>query len=170
MLSMITSSNGNIFLVTGPPMTRSFDVFFDLRLNKQLSKEARRRWFKTPLRSLWRHYNVIMIFAKVPTCQLVAFVTAVHRNFCGILHKIYVYTVLKWVYIAYKSEYCIENIDAYQFLTMYYQNEYMTSLCRLNVKWLFGKSMYYLINSFPLHRGLGALTTLTAVTVPELRR
>ena len=51
---MMTSSNGNIFGVTGPlcgeftdpgefptqmPVTRSFDVFFDLRLNKRLGKQ-----------------------------------------------------------------------------------------------------------------------------------
>ena len=42
---MMTSSNGNIFRVTGPgefpalrPVTLSFDIFFDLRLNKRLSK------------------------------------------------------------------------------------------------------------------------------------
>ena len=61
---MMTSSNGNIFRVTGPlcgeftdpgefptqrPVTRSFDVFFDLRLNK--------RWFETSSWSLWRHCN-----------------------------------------------------------------------------------------------------------------
>ena len=39
------------------PVTRRFDVFFDLRLNKRLSKQSRRRWFKTPSRSLWRHCN-----------------------------------------------------------------------------------------------------------------
>ena len=55
--------NGNIFRVTGPlcggftgpgefpsqrPATRSFDVFFDLRLNKRLSKQPRGWWFETP--------------------------------------------------------------------------------------------------------------------------
>ena len=40
------------------PVTRSFDVFFDLRLNKQLSIQSRPRWFDTPSRSLWRHCNV----------------------------------------------------------------------------------------------------------------
>ena len=40
------------------PVTRSFEVFFDQRLNKRLSKQSRRRWFETPLRSLWRHRNV----------------------------------------------------------------------------------------------------------------
>ena len=59
---MMTSSNGNIFRVTGPlcgeftgpgefptqrPVTRSFDVFFDLRLNKRLSKQPWGWWFET---------------------------------------------------------------------------------------------------------------------------
>ena len=39
------------------PITRSFDVFFDLHLNKRLSKPSGRRWFETPSRSLWRHWN-----------------------------------------------------------------------------------------------------------------
>ena len=38
-------------------LTRSFDVYFDLQLNKRLSKQSRRRWFETPSRSLWRHCN-----------------------------------------------------------------------------------------------------------------
>ena len=70
--AMMTSSNGNIFRVTGPlcgeftgpgdfptqrPVTRSFDVFFDLRLNKRLSKQPWGWWFETPSWSLWRHCN-----------------------------------------------------------------------------------------------------------------
>ena len=39
------------------PVTRSFDVFFDLRLNKRLSKQSWGWWFETPLHSLWRHCN-----------------------------------------------------------------------------------------------------------------
>ena len=68
---MMTSSYANIFSVTGPlwreftgdrsqrPVTRSFDVFFDLRLNKRLDKQSRRRWFGTPSRSLWCHFNIL---------------------------------------------------------------------------------------------------------------
>ena len=37
------------------PVTRSFDVYFDLRLNKRLSKQIRRRWCETPSYTLWRH-------------------------------------------------------------------------------------------------------------------
>ena len=41
------------------PVTRSFDVFFDRRLNKRLSKHSIRRWFETPAHSLWCHCNVM---------------------------------------------------------------------------------------------------------------
>ena len=44
-------------------VTRSFDVFFDLNLNRQLSKQWRRWWFETLSRSLWRHCNVSDISA-----------------------------------------------------------------------------------------------------------
>ena len=55
---MMTSSNGTTFRVTDPlAVTRSFDVFFDLRLNERLSKQSRGWWFETPSRSLWRHCN-----------------------------------------------------------------------------------------------------------------
>ena len=40
------------------PVTRSLDAFFDLHLNKQLSKRSRRWWFGMPSHSLWRHCNV----------------------------------------------------------------------------------------------------------------
>ena len=68
----MTSSNGNIFRVTGllcgeftgpvefptqRPVTRSFDVSLDLRLNKRLSKQPWGWWFETPSWSLWRHRN-----------------------------------------------------------------------------------------------------------------
>ena len=55
---MMTSSNGNIFRVTGPlSVTRSFDVYFDLRPNKRLSKQSWGWWFETLSWSLWRHHN-----------------------------------------------------------------------------------------------------------------
>ena len=37
------------------PVTRSFDIFFDLPLNKRLSKQSWGWWFETLSRSLWRH-------------------------------------------------------------------------------------------------------------------
>ena len=37
------------------PVTRSFDIFFDLRMNIRLSKESWGWWFETPSRPLYRH-------------------------------------------------------------------------------------------------------------------
>ena len=71
-ITMMTSSNGSIFRVTGPlcgeftglgefptqrPVTRCFDVFCDLRLNKRLSKQPRGWWFEPSSWSLWRQCN-----------------------------------------------------------------------------------------------------------------
>ena len=39
------------------PVTRSFDVFFDLRLNKRLSKQSGGWWYETLTPPLWRHRN-----------------------------------------------------------------------------------------------------------------
>ena len=67
---MMTSANGNIFRVTGhlcgeftsefpaqKPVMQSFDVFFDLRLTKRLSKQWWGWSFAMPLCPLWRHCN-----------------------------------------------------------------------------------------------------------------
>ena len=39
------------------PVTRSFDVFFDLRPNERLSKQWWGWWFETQSCPLWRHRN-----------------------------------------------------------------------------------------------------------------
>ena len=48
------------------PVTRSFDVFFDMRLNKWWSKQSRCRWFETPSRSLWRHCQCERVHGSLP--------------------------------------------------------------------------------------------------------
>ena len=47
---------------TQRPVTRSFDVYFDLRPNKRLSKQSWGWWFETLSCSLWRHRNVSVIY------------------------------------------------------------------------------------------------------------
>ena len=42
---------------TQRPVTRSFDVYFDLCPNERLSKQSWGWWFETLSRSLWRHRN-----------------------------------------------------------------------------------------------------------------
>ena len=46
-------------LPTQRPVTWSFDVYFDLRPNKRLSKQSLGWWFETLSPPLWRHRNVI---------------------------------------------------------------------------------------------------------------
>ena len=41
------------------PVTRRFDIFFHLCLNKRLSKQSWGWWFETPSWSLWRHCNAM---------------------------------------------------------------------------------------------------------------
>ena len=70
---MMTSSNRNIFRVTGPlcgeftghcefpaqrPVTRSFDIFFDPHPNLRLSKQSGGWWLETQSRPLRCHCNV----------------------------------------------------------------------------------------------------------------
>ena len=44
---------------TQRPVTQSFDVYFDLRPNKRLSKPSWSWWFETLSPPLWRHRNVL---------------------------------------------------------------------------------------------------------------
>ena len=61
---MMTSSDGNIFSVTGPlcgefstqmPVTRSFHNLIDRALNKRLSKQSWDWWFEIPSPPWWHH-------------------------------------------------------------------------------------------------------------------
>ena len=77
---MLTSSNGNIFRVAGHlcgafigyqwipaqrPVTRNFDVFFHLCLNKQLSKQWWGWWFEK-LRCHCTQYDItVMIYCEI---------------------------------------------------------------------------------------------------------
>ena len=47
---------------TQRPVTRSFHVFFDLHLNKPLSKQSCGWWFEMLSRPLWRHCNAFSSF------------------------------------------------------------------------------------------------------------
>ena len=61
MMALLAICSGNS-PVTGEfpeqrPVTRSFGVFFDLRLNERLSKQSWGWWFETPSHPFWRHSN-----------------------------------------------------------------------------------------------------------------
>ena len=59
--ALLALSEGNSPVTSGlpqqRPVTRSFDIFFVLRLNKRLSKQSPGWWFETPSCPLWRHCN-----------------------------------------------------------------------------------------------------------------
>ena len=57
------------------PVTPSFDVFFDLRLNKRLNKQSSGWWFETISHPLWRHCRDVRSF-----CNLTGVSTAVLRD------------------------------------------------------------------------------------------
>ena len=93
---MMTSSNGNIFRVTGHlcgeftgpgwvprtwPVTRSFDVFFDLRLNKRLSKQSWGWWLETLSRPLWRHRNGWRTYAHPDTKMSTVLLYHISRHY-----------------------------------------------------------------------------------------
>ena len=58
---------------TQRPVTRSFDVFFDLRLNKRLSKQSWGLWLETPSRPSWRHCNEMSLHLATTTTKLRVF-------------------------------------------------------------------------------------------------
>ena len=93
---MMTSSNGNISRVTGHlcgnspvsgefpaqrPVTRSFDIFFDLRLNKRLSKQSWGWWFETLSCPLWRPCNVFLYIGACYLYLVIDWGTNFDKNF-----------------------------------------------------------------------------------------
>ena len=49
------------------PVMRSFDVFFELHLNKQFSKQWRCWWFEMPSHPLWCHCNGMALLSQILT-------------------------------------------------------------------------------------------------------
>ena len=99
---MMTSWNGNIIRVTGHlcgeftgprwtpaqrPVTRSFDVFFDLHPNKRLSKQWRGWWFETPSCPLWRHRNESVLLRH--------WLVTLHLYFVGFVGS-YLFSKINW--------------------------------------------------------------------------
>ena len=88
------------------PVTQSFDVFFDLRLNKRLSKQLWGWWFEMLSHPLWRPCNVMTFFnascywtsSRTIDITLAPFQSKNHLSRCGIL------TIKKglwWEFISY---------------------------------------------------------------------
>ena len=59
-------------------VTRSFAVFFDMRLNTRLSKQWWGWWFETPSWPLWRHHETGKSYAGIHIIAQVYRLSAVH--------------------------------------------------------------------------------------------
>ena len=73
-------------------MTRSFDVFFDLRPNKRLSKQSWGWWFETSSRSLLRHCN------DFTSATYLCFMNFIN-HFCFTIYMIYAAYIWSCFYI-----------------------------------------------------------------------
>ena len=115
--SMMTSSNGTIFRVTGPlcgeftgpgefptqrPVTRSFDVYFDRRLNKRLGKQPWGWWFETLSWSLWRQCNALAmlglllpVFHSTNRCEMNTLLKHFQQYFMNTFNA-YCHTGVQW--------------------------------------------------------------------------
>ena len=65
---------------TQRPVTRGFDIFFDLRLNIRLGKQSLGWWFETPSRSLWRHNNALT--SETTVDGNISVTSSCHRHYC----------------------------------------------------------------------------------------
>ena len=134
----MTSSNGNIFRVTGHwcgeftgprwipaqrPVTWSFDVFFDLRPNKRLSKQSWGWLFETLSRPLWRHCHIIrFLFVVQPIVSL----------FISNFNTYYVY--LYFIGGNLRSLWALRTITVYEgpifFFTLMFPSQCLLGHCR----------------------------------------
>ena len=88
---------------TQRPVTRSFDVYFDLRPNERLSKQSWGWWFETLSRSLWRHRNAYMIFSILNKDGLVARASGVKIELRSVVPKGPVIEGLSGIYEVHHS-------------------------------------------------------------------
>ena len=120
---MMTSSNGNISALLAicagnspasgeflaqRPVTRSFDVFFDLRLDKRFSKQSWGWWFETLSRPLWRHCNEIWVVLVAHALNVIWIWQAIYHGthssrLSTLVHVLIWRPGKKWLVIAYHT-------------------------------------------------------------------
>ena len=94
---------------TQRPVTRSFDVFFDLRPNRWLSKQWWDWWFETPSSPLWRHRNDLF---EVFSATVVSCPHSVLRNGTG--------AWLSFIIVSFRAYFLIECKMYLHFLSLYH--------------------------------------------------
>ena len=82
------------------PVTRSFDVFFDLYLNKRLSKQSWGWWFETPSRPLWRYCNAFAL----DRCRVGSMSNQCRYEIICYLSTVYTRVYNAWYVLTYRNE------------------------------------------------------------------
>ena len=92
---------------TQRPVTRSFDVYFDLRPKERLSKQWWGWWFETLSRSLWRHRNgkrSIWLYVWITVASLVKFMACRYFTIGSFCHT---FAPMDWVIIGSGNALCV---------------------------------------------------------------
>ena len=113
-VSMMTSSNEKISALLAicagnspvpgeflaqKPVTRSFDVFFDLHLNQRLSKQSWAWWFETLPCPLWRHCNDYRLHGHIAVLKIQYIPRNMHTFFALLCFVV----VIHWLIFPYPS-------------------------------------------------------------------
>ena len=102
---------------TQRPVTQGFDVFFDLSLNKRLSKQWWGWWFETPPWTLWSHCNghwpyvsawvywylCMVIVSNSCLCDVFAHLQYIPRNMHTVFALLCFVVVIHWLIFPYPS-------------------------------------------------------------------
>ena len=88
------------------PVTRSFGDFFDLRLNKLLSKQSWGWWSETPPRSLWRQCNVPTMVKCSSPWGVIGALTFDHQRHCCSWNALWMPEARKWQSRWYSFAFC----------------------------------------------------------------
>ena len=106
---------------TQRPVRRSFDVYFDLRPNKRLSKQSWGWWFETQSRPLWRHRNewlckdymplrlssLYVCYSRVYVCSCGPWWTS-NKSYCSRIEiSIIIYNAIVYIYLGYQYTLCV---------------------------------------------------------------
>ena len=86
------------------PVTWSFDVFFDLCLNKRLRKQSWGWWFESLAHPLWRHCNVRDWNLRISKSKLTKKITILHKRGFDISYKMTL-LLLNLFYAAFLCKY-----------------------------------------------------------------
>ena len=82
---------------TQRPVTQGFDVFFDLRLNKRLSKQWWGWWFETPPWTWWSHCNGHWPFVLAWVYWYLCMVIVSNSCLCDVFAHLWLFSwPLKW--------------------------------------------------------------------------